>query len=342
MKAHSQFSYRLLLTIFAFSLLIPGCGRNDGPPNIELELIEATTELPAKVRLFFRVDLGEEDLFAVLQQEDFEIYEDNSLISSLESKAQIQNEPGAYLFSSVLLLDLSGSVLNGTNLPRVKDAAESFIESVMPGQGEDAYGSREMAVYWFDGEEEIHSLIGFSVNKTDIIAAIRAVTEDISEDNSTNLNGAVVQGLGTLEARLGQVSLDPDLSTAGSMVIFTDGTDQAGRVDDRTAKDAVKSMSSQYSIFTIGLGAEIDERTLEEFGRNGFEPAENSIDLNTAFLEVAKRVESASGSFYVLEYCSPKRDGEHEIQLRALYEDRVGNFTTKFSAEGFTGGCSID
>ena len=124
--------------------------------------------------------------------------------------------------------------------------------------------------------------------------------------------------------------------------MFTDGTDQAGRVSQNAAENAVRSMTSQYSIFTIGLGDEIDENVLERFGRDGFELATNSFDLNQAFLDVGKLVESASGSFYVLEYCSPKRSGEHNIQIRALYEDRVGTFTTKFSAEGFTGGCRID
>lgn len=342
MKAHSSNYFTAILTITTIFVLLAGCGGKDKNKGIDLELIEATTELPAKVRLFFRVDLGEENLFVTLTQNDFEIYEDNSLISALESKAQIQNRPGDYLYSSILLLDLSGSVLNSTNLPRVKDAAQSFVESVMPENTEVEYGSREMAVYWFDGEENIHLLQGFSFDKDELIVALQSVDEDISADNSTNLNGAVIQGLSVLESRLTEVSLDPNLSTAGAMVIFTDGTDQAGRQDDRTAIDAVKSLSSQYSVFTIGLGEEIDQNVLEQFGRDGFELAENSFDLNTAFLDVANRIKSASGSFYVLEYCSPKRSGEHEIQLRAIYEDRVGTFTTRFSAEGFTGGCSID
>ena len=138
------------------------------------------------------------------------------------------------------------------------------------------------------------------------------------------------------------VTLDPDISTAGSMVIFTDGTDQAGRVSQNAANNAVRSLSSQFSVFTIGLGDEIDEDVLKEYGRDGFELAVNSYDLNQAFQDVGKLVESASGSFYVLEYCSPKRLGEHRIQLRAIYEDRVGSFSTEFSAEGFSGGCVIE
>lgn len=341
MKATSSTFYRLLLLTFLIATVLPACKKDKGAPSIEMELIETGTELPAKVRLFFRVDMGDDDLFVTLDQNDFEIYENNSQISDSESFLKIQNESGQYVYSSILLLDLSGSVLN-EHLAKVKDASSNFVGKVMPNANDPAYGSREMAVYWFDGEADIHLLVDFSTNKSTIISAINSISSDISTDNSTNLNGAVIQGLGTLEARLAEVMVNPDVSTAGAMVMFTDGTDQAGRVSQNAAENAVRSMTSQYSIFTIGLGDEIDENVLERFGRDGFELATNSFDLNQAFLDVGKLVESASGSFYVLEYCSPKRSGEHNIQIRALYEDRVGTFTTKFSAEGFTGGCRID
>ncbi len=327
----------LLLTIFT------ACGKDSGgEPSIEMELIERTTEEPAKVRLFFKVDLGEENLFETLDQNDFEIYENNSLISTLESQARIQNQNGAYLFSSVLLLDLSGSVLNSTDLPRVKDAAINFIQTVMPTSFNSEYGSKEMAIFWFDGEENIHSLTPFTIDRSALIDSIRSIDTDISSDNSTNLNGAVVQGLSALESRLSQTSQDPQLSTAGAMLIFTDGTDQAGRVSSSTAESTVRGLSSQYSVFTIGLGSEIDENTLRKFGRDGFELAVNSFDLNQAFLDIADQVKSASGSFYVLEYCSPKRSGEHTIQIRANFADRSGRFSTDFNATGFTGGCVIN
>ncbi|MFV1885146.1 MAG: hypothetical protein ACMZ7B_11710 [Balneola sp.] len=89
------------------------------------------------------------------------------------------------------------------------------------------------------------------------------------------------------------------------------------------------------------MGDEIDEDILKSFGRDGFELAENSFDLNSVFLSTAQRVESESKSFYVLEYCTPKRSGEHTIELRANYENRFGSFKTKFTADGFTGGCTI-
>lgn len=344
-KSRMKFSLRsnAILFVVLSAILFTGCGKDGGgSAGIGMELIEATTELPAKVRLFFQVDLGEEGNFRALNEGDFEIYENNSLISTLESQAKVQNETGSYLFSSILLLDLSGSVLNGPDLNRVKDAAVNYIENVLPTSLADDYGSKEMAVYWFDGEENIHSLTPFTIDRTALIDSIRAIDSSISDDNSTNLNGAVIQGLFELEARVTERNQDPRVSTAGMLVLFSDGADQAGRATADMALSAVSSLSDQYSVFTIGLGDEIDESFLIRVGREGFESAFNSFDLNQAFLKAAEVVGNTANSYIVLEYCSPKRSGDHRIELRAVVDDRVGKLVTEFNATGFTGGCSIN
>lgn len=338
----SSFFRSMLTVLLIVAFIGTGCGKKGGGSNgITVDLIEATTELPAKVRLFFQVDLGEETNFRALTESDFEIYENNLLISSLESQAKVQNEVGSYLFSSILLLDLSGSVLNGDALPRVKDATVNYIENVMPITTDSDYGAREMAVYWFDGEEDIHLLAPFTIDRNAIIDSVRAITSEISNDNSTNLNGAVIQGLFELEARISDRNQDPRLSTAGMMLVFSDGADQAGRATEDAAISAVESLTNQYSVYTIGLGSEIDERFLTRVGREGFQLAVNSFDLNQAFLDMAREVDETADSYIVLEYCSPKRSGDHKIELRVTFEERVGRITTEFNAAGFTGGCVI-
>jgi hypothetical protein len=333
-------SFVTALLIVAF--IGTGCGKKGGSSSgIGIELIEATTELPAKVRLFFQVDLGEESTFRALNENDFQIFENTLPISSLESQAKVQNELGSYLYSSIILLDLSGSVLNGDALPRVKDATVNYIENVMPLPSDDDYGAKEIAIYWFDGEEDIHLLAPFTIDRNTIIDSVRAITSDISSDNSTNLNGAVIQGLFELEARISDRNQDPRLSTAGSLLVFSDGADQAGRATDDAAITAVESLTNQYSVFTIGLGNEIDERFLTRIGKQGFELAVNSFDLNQAFMDMSRTVNATAESYIVLEYCSPKRSGDHNIELRLTFDDRVGKLNTEFNASGFTGGCMI-
>ena len=334
-----------LSVIVAATSLINGCG---GKENVEpgrsiiLELLESSSEEPAKIRLFFKADFDNGDPIAGLEAENFTISENGSVISSSESLAQIQRDPGQFMFTSVLLLDLSGSVLNAEDLPTLKSSSIGFIESVIPLPDEAFAGSFEMAIYWFDGEENIHLLKPFSTSRAELVQSIESIDENISNDNSTNLNGAVIQGIDVVSERLEQIKLDPDISTASSLVIFTDGTDQANWASDAEATTAVNSSGSDLTIFTIGLGSEIDENILSTFGKSGYEFADSDLDLNDTFQKVAKSVSDEANSFYVLEYCSPKRSGTHTITVRLDYMGSSGSFQSDFSAEGFTGGCTIE
>jgi len=334
----------LIIIALTVSTIAAGCADNNSNEGdkIDVNLIESQTEVPSKVRLFFKVDLGKDLQFTTLEPSNFEIYEDGDQISTLESQAQIQRESGEFLYSSVLVLDLSGSILNSGDLPKLKEAAMTFINQTMPEQGTSLYGTREMAVYWFDGEENVHPLVSFTADSDELVSGIESINEDISNDVSTNLNGAVIQGLSIVQDRLQETREDQDIATAGSMVVFTDGTDQAGRVETSVALDSVQNAGNDRSIFTIGLGGEIDQDVLEQIGKDGFELAQDSLELNDSFTAVAERLEAESNSFYVLEYCSPKRSGQHNLELRATYEDKFGSFTTSFSADGFSGGCSVE
>jgi len=337
-------SVSLVTIIFAVMITaFTGCDQNDNAgQEIDVNLIEANTEVPSKIRLFFKIDLGEDLKLTTLEPSNFEIYEDGSKISTLESQAQIQREPGNFLYSSVLMLDLSGSILNSGDLPKLKEAASSFINKTMPAEGESLYGTREMSVFWFDGEQNVHPLVSFTSDRDSLVSGIQSIDEEMSNDVSTNLNGAVIQGLSIIQNRLQENRDDSDIATAGSMVVFTDGTDQAGWVDTSVALDSVNTTGNDRSVFTIGLGGEIDQEVLSSIGKDGFELAQDSLDLNESFLAVAERLEAESNSYYVLEYCSPKRSGQHTLELRAVYEDKFGSFKTEFSADGFSGGCTVD
>jgi len=333
------------LAALLIMLLMIGCKSSfeTDDKKISVHLIDAKTEPPSKVRLFFQIETDFSNPAFPIEDPDFEIFENGSQISEFESRARIRKEPGEFLYSSLLLLDLSGSILNNADLPRLKEAASTFIERTMPMDNDDLYGTREMAIYWFDGDPDLHPLTHFSINRDTLISKIESIDVNISDDNSTNLNGAVVQGISLMNSRLEETGDDSsDMAIAGSMVIFTDGTDNAARVTTNQALESLNRIGREHSIFSIGLGGEIDPNTLGMFGRDGFEMAEDSLGLKDSFLAVADRLERMSNSYYVLEYCSPKRAGQHTLQLRAVYEDRFGSFSMPFSAEGFSGGCSID
>ena len=50
-----------------------------------------------------------------------------------------------------------------------------------------------MAIYWFDGQDVLHELQPLTSSKTALKAAIDGIQENISEDPSTDLYGAVIK-----------------------------------------------------------------------------------------------------------------------------------------------------
>ena len=66
------------------------------------------------------------------------------------------------------------------------------------------------------------------------------------------------------------------------------------------------------SFFTIGLGAEIDQQILQEIGKTASVVAANKEELETTFNQISDRVIEQANSYYLFEYCTPKRDGSGE------------------------------
>ena len=87
---------------------------------------------------------------------------------------------------------------------------------------------------------------------------------------------AVERALGELDAALEKEELPLRF---GTLVVFTDGTDRAARVPQQEMLDAVNN--SNYSVFAIGLGAEIDEEELDGIGRDGTAKAYSTWHLDT-------------------------------------------------------------
>jgi hypothetical protein len=261
--------------------------------------------------------------------------------------------------SSVLLLDLSGSLLRSGSFPQLREAAGAFIDQVFARDPD----AQRVALYTFDGRKDLTPLVPL----TGDVAALKAGLSSLDRvecsvnadcalyadrrtcagwrcvDDSTNLYGAVVEGLGLVQSA---VALNPDIPhRQGSLVVFTDGSDQAARVSQKTAVDAVAASSA--SVFTVGLGGEVDPAALRALGKDGFYPVGRAEDLATAFASVASRLAALAQRYYLLEYCSPKRSGLHKLRVEASAPPvdgggiLTGSLTVEFNATGFESGCYI-
>ncbi|HRI59411.1 MAG TPA: VWA domain-containing protein, partial [Saprospiraceae bacterium] len=192
---------RVFLLLFVV-LAIFACNKNDNSNCQEFTdtglVITSQTEataLPGMVSVFFKVDDKDGKPVALLTSSNFVIYEKGrndecpKLVSAAESNSRISPKSQRFNFSTMLVLDFSGSVIN-SSLTELKAAAKSLVENVMPETSDNAY---KMGIWWFDGEDKLHQLIGFTSNRDALNNALEGLTGAISTDPSTDLYGAVIK-----------------------------------------------------------------------------------------------------------------------------------------------------
>lgn len=316
---------------------------NLGTPEFNLSIQESFTTLPAKVSVFFKVNTTQSEPVAGLTSNNFRILERGqnddcfNEISSLEASASISSNAQVFVTTTFLILDLSNSVL-AASLDEVKMASNSFINSVMPAT---PVASNQMGIYWFDGEDTLHELQAPTPEAIVLQQAINSITPDISNDPSTDLYGAVIKATSLASTTLESFEAQ-DIIAASSVVLFTDGTDQAARFTEEEALSSVNNADENITFFTIGLGQEIDQEILQNIGVDGNAFTDDSENLITVFNEISNTVSGQANSFYLFEYCSPKRDGSgiNDLIIQAINNDQTGIVMTSFDATGFTGGCN--
>lgn len=302
--------------------------------SLQVTLVNSEQKKPNNVWMFFTIEKGDEPVGG-LEADDFEIYEDDQLVSKFESKQTIQNPEVAAVMYTLLLLDMSGSVTESGEVDALVDSAKTFSDRVGKSQ--------KVGVYAFDGSEEIYSVVGFTETAGSVEGGLEGLRGFKAKDPSTNLNGAVVLGLEELEAALAK---DDRPLKFGTLVVFTDGTDRAARVSHDELTETLGGEAYQhYEMYAIGVGAEIEEKRLGEIGKDGAVLVEDRDEVQTAFEDVAARIENHMKRFYLLSYCTPARSGDHSVRIVAnLTEKREGKKDRKrgkgaveyaFNADGF-------
>jgi hypothetical protein len=313
-----------LRVLLAALLALAGLGCGGG---LNVTRINSAQKKPNNVWVFFTVDAGEDEPVGGLTAEDFEIYEDGELVSKFESKQKIQNPEVAAVMYTMLLVDMSGSITEAGQADALVDAAKQFSERVGKQQ--------KVGVYAFDGEAKIHSVVPFTEAQGSVEGGLEGLRKYKPKDPSTNLHGAVVEGLKELKEELDK---DKRPLKFGTLVVFSDGTDRANRVTrDQMKEEMGKDDYEHYEMFAIGVGAEIEKARLDEVGRDGTELVSDQSKVNEAFDKIAARIEAHMKRFYLLSYCTPSRAGEHEVEIVANRRDpeAKGSLTYKFVADGF-------
>lgn len=309
-----------------------------------IKLEEHDTSSPSNVSIFFKLEDNQELPIPNLTEDSFTFYEQGlindicpTFISEDEANRKIQNSPQTFRYSTILVLDLSGSVVNN-HLDDLKEASIKFIEEVIPDTPDSGF---EMGIWWFDGNANLHELTALTDDRLQLINSVNSITSSLPTDNSTNLYGAVVQATEIVENI--ENNLPENLISSSSIVFFTDGEDRAQIETKNNAYSTIDNAPPNITFFAIGLGSEINEEDLRKFGRDGLERLDESDieSLVTTFAKVGELVIAEAGSYYIFEYCSPLRNGEARLVIEVSINGQIGFMQFDYSASGFTSGCNL-
>lgn len=305
------------LLVAALALVVSSCAA------LRPQLVDASVQKPSNVAVYFTVDTREGEPVPGLSADQFRILEDDKLVSKFESKQTILNPEVAAMHYLLLLVDMSASVTQSGSAEALESAVSGFTDRV--GQ------YQQTAIFGFDGRPELIPIRGFAPGK----AGAAGLSNLKPRDPSTNLNGAIVEAIKVLEK---QLEKSPVPLRFGTLVVFTDGTDQASRVTQSALHTALDKVN--FEVFVIGVGAEIDENELRTIGRSGAALSRDPGALATSFEQVAQRIEGFSKRYYLLSYCSPARAGVHQLRIEPVTADgKTGALNYQFNAEGFGPDC---
>jgi hypothetical protein len=308
----------------AVSALTPGLGCGSG--TLKVTKLAASAQRPANIAVYLNVKDKSGQPVGGLNPENFRIYEDGKLISESKAKRALLDPGIVGVHYALLLVDLSGPLVDSEYLPDLATSVGSFIDKVGATQ--------EVAVSAFDGSEEIAPFVGFGAT-SDTDKVVEAVRKFRPRNRATNLNGAVFQGLGALKEQLAGAN---GQQVSGSLVVFTDRGDLSHSVNAQVLEQALKD--TPVDVYVIGVGEKVDRVELGAIGHSGIFISNDPKVLKKGFDQVIAKLNSTSDGRYVLSYCSPKRKGAHEVKIEIAIPGDSGRVSHRFNASGFKSGCT--
>jgi hypothetical protein len=315
---------RFKLIALALAFVIGGCAFFK---RLEVESMGSSVQKPSNVAVYVKVNDGREPVTG-LAIENFNIYENEQLISPEETKQTLLAREVAALHKVLLLVDMSTAGTDAQNR-QISRAVANFVTLTRKTQA--------VTVYAFDGGPKIHLIGDFPKGESGPSELPELDNFKVS-DTSRNLNGAVLEGIKELGARL---MSEHKQIRVGTLVVIATGPDRAARVTDEQMVGAVDATNEQ--VIAIGIG---DGKTyeLDAIGKDGVDWVPSLGGLGPALDDAATKVQSLMERYYLLSYCSPARAGMRRLKVEVVHttlegEERKGNLELDFDATGFGPGC---
>lgn len=287
---------------------------------IELTELQTDTVSPAGVRTVFQATDCSGEPIPDLTDENIKILLDDQEMNSEGDVAPILTQQVDFDLYTLILLDMSDSIVDSGNLGSMISAARSLVHT-LHSQG------HHVAIYRFAGPTYFASVQDFTRDEDDLDAALDelAASDGLG---TTDLYGSISKAIDVLDDTM----IGKDLGSS-TLVLFTDGTDEAMASSPSEAQAAVDN--SESNVFTVGLGGDVNKEELISFGKSGFEWAEDSSKLSEAFSKVTDQIKNIANSYYLVAICSPRVGGWRDMTIKVKRNEELGRLTVGYNSNGF-------
>ncbi len=274
----------------------------------------------------------------------YELFENGNKSSQGESIVIFNENTRPTTNKILLLLDFSGSLIGDCDKANLSfenedNLCHQLVESAKQFIDDTVTDKQTMAIYYFNSKKNIMPLSDIAISTSDKVKLKSGLTKlydsqfraDYLEGySSTNLNGAVIeatkiacQWVGCNDGVYQPIDGNNFESFEfASIVVFTDGRDLAGRINETEMLNFISRYEDLY-YYSIGLG-DVDKSTLESIGRDRYIPVKQNSGLDGAFDDLSTQLKSWGESFYKIDYCPASQEGNVNIKIKVKNESYYG------------------
>ena len=287
---------------------------------LEVRKIDAAAGPPSNVAIYLKIS-REDGQPVTLTANDFTVIEDGKPLKKV--KRALLPLDAAVDRLVLVLLDLSGPLVDSEYLPSLYNAATNLVERV----GKDT----RFGLAGFDGDG-VTSFIAF--NDEDATKGLAAMRKFRPKNRTVDLWGTYMAGLDQLQEAADQSRAAHHEMT---LIVVTDRKDKAGR--HSTEEAAARLQKSKAEVYVIGIGGGVEREAWEPLARSGTLFVDEPRELEKPFADIADKIEAKLGQDYVFSYCSGKRDAKkaakHSVEVRIQTARWHGAVEHEFSTKGF-------
>ncbi|MES1157729.1 MAG: vWA domain-containing protein [Haliangium ochraceum] len=291
--------------------------------QLDVKKVDATVQAPANIALYLKI-ARQDGQPVTLIANDFKVYEDGKQVPPKKVRRALLPVKYAVDRTVLVMVDLSGPLVDSEYLSTLQDAVASLAERV----GKDA----RMALSAFDGDGVV-PFIGLEDGDTK--AGLVAMRKFRPRSRNIDLWGAFITALDELDDVAKRSSVPHQKAT---LILVTDRVDKAGRHSRDEALARVQK--SPADVYVIGIGDGINREDLVPLGKTAALFATEARELAKPFVDLADRIEAQLGQDYLFAYCSPqkvsKRPGKHTVEVRIATSQWHASVEHEFSTKAFT------